>query len=312
MSPHRLMTLRSVFRSKTLPPLLAAGLALLAAACEPTPPPPQTRTVSTGGKPALNEPFASYMEAMETGAVCIVNRPLRREPVPVVVLAHQFNSEAAQPTPPMQILSERLASHGIATYRLYYDVSPAADAFSIEYDSTARLIEEVDIVFEQLRIQHWVDTNRVGLVGYDIGAIVGVCAAVDAPFQPRAMVLWSPPKDFREGFTRLLRHEPVADRILVHFEDRRVVLTANFASSLDNQQPLAKIKEFKGALLGITGSDSTEGLAALRQFIANSGASSHDSLVIEKADASLGIYKKDSPATKEAIEATADWLERAL
>lgn len=317
------MTLRSVPTPNSpldaLPPAtsrwgglaLAGILAVLATGCEPTPPPRETVT-STPNEVTLSEPFVTYPESLPSGAQSVVNRPMRRDPVPVVVLAHQLSSEVSHSQPPMARLAERLASRGIATYRVYYDVSPAAEVVNINYNSPKELINDVDILLDQLREQPWVDSGRIGVVGYDIGALIAICASTEYNFQPRALVVWSPPKSFREGFTKFLRHSPGTEEMLVHFEDRRVVLTGEFTRALDVEQPLDRIRQYKGALLGITGADSADGLAALRQYIANSGASSHDTSLIEGADASLGLREKDATATEKAIEVTADWLERAL
>ncbi len=269
-----------------------------------------------------------------------VRRPLDAGRVPMVIMAHHFDTVLPNA---YHLLGERLIEQGIASILVYYnketEMNEEGLGVNVEYEKTLSLAQDIReiILHADGRQRRFVDLDRVGIVGFRLGGTVAICAQEPLKHSIEdfpgfaAVALWSPAISFRQGVEELFGQDAgeslaIGEKLGVNFQERRVLLHLTFFESLDDLKPELEIAKLHCPILGITGAESPDALSDLRELVSNVDAqdASVDTLIIENTDWRLGLQAPETPfppkvnpedlpePTRQLVEATADFFVRSL
>lgn len=250
--------------------------------------------------------------AHEIPAVLTV--PEGEGPYPAVLLIHGFASQKDEVGDFYVRLADRLAERGYASLRFDFPGSGDSKApFTLnnipfqQADARRALdyLAELDVV----------DADRIGVVGFSLGGIVGThLAADDARVQ--ALVLWSTPGDvgyrFSDRYEQYYAEAKARGYAEVDLGFTQVDLSAAFLESTWASYPLHDIMRYRNPLLVIAGETDAEIPGQAPLFILNSGSYDATMIIVPGADHIFNVLTPDQTDAEYVIDTTAKWISEKL
>lgn len=244
----------------------------------------------------------------------ILTMPDTTDKVPAVLLIHGFASTKDEVGNLYKRLAAALAEQGIASLR--FDFAGSGEgSLPFTANTVATQVADARRAFDYLAAQPGIDTERLGLVGFSLGGIVGTALA-GSDDRVQALVLWSTPGDTAASFADLYdAYYPAAVQegsVEVDLGFRKVELSQAFFESLFVSFPLHDIRSYNNPLLVIAGAEDVPQPRYAREFVVNAGSNDITLRIIAGADHIYNVLTDDQSRAETLLQSTVGWLVRKL
>lgn len=244
----------------------------------------------------------------------VLTLPEGNGPHPAVLLIHGFASQKDEVGDFYARLAGRLAERGYASLRFDFPGSGDSKA-PFTLNNIPYQEYEAKLVFDYLAQLEQIDGERLGVVGFSLGGIVGTnLAANDARVQ--ALVLWSTPGDvgyrFSDRYDQYYAEAKANGYADVDLGFTRIDLSAAFLESTWASYPLHDIRNYRNPLLVIAGENDAEIPGQAPLFVLNSGSYDATMIIVPGADHIFNVLTPDQTDAEFVIETTAKWLSERL
>jgi pimeloyl-ACP methyl ester carboxylesterase len=112
-----------------------------------------------------------------------------REPAPAVVLCHGFGENRMGSRDEFTRLARLLSEEGVAAYRFDFAAFGESDGDPVDF-SVSDQAAQLDAVLDQLGRNRALDPDRIGVLGFSMGALTSVLVAGRRPL--RTLAMWAP------------------------------------------------------------------------------------------------------------------------
>jgi dienelactone hydrolase len=181
----------------------------------------------------------------------IVNRPVGGGKAPAVLLLHSFASQKDEWGGLFKRFAASLSEKGIASLR--FDYPDWGESKGDMADSTIdRWVADAREAYAFLARQSFVDSRRVGLLGFSVSGGIAIVTASQNPGWFKSMVTWSSPGDFKE-MVGLLGQDNMDKaardgKVDIDLQWTKFTLKNAFFKSLSAYNIKTSIKAYPGAL----------------------------------------------------------------
>lgn len=242
-----------------------------------------------------------------------------------VLLLHGFADDMDGPADIVKHLTEQLAAQGIASLRINFRGEGDKKRTHIESTFTTRL-EDTAAAQAWLRAQPGVKPERIGVLGFSLGATTAIETAGRNPGWWRTMAVWSSPSGnmldyyLRGETARTALRDGVATEEVPGW--KKITTQREFYESfrgIDLDRSLAK---YPGAFLSVRGSEDflPQHEAEFMKIAAGRLAASKpeakigpaEAVVIAGADHIFHVFQPELGQAARAQEVTVAWFVRTL
>lgn len=290
--------------------MIAAGasLALLAAAVGLAP-------VAAQDAVAIPEPVSIPSDTYDITGTLVL--PESDGPVPAVLMLHGYGSSADEVGGMYEREAAALAEQGVGSLRIDFAGMGVSGASTTDYDWDSQT-GDATAALDWLLEQPGVDPERVGVLGFSNGAMIG-SYLVGTDERPAAFASWSGAL-YDGSYTGPFLESMLADceatgegEIELDLGFRTIVHSCEYFSSMMGGTALTEFADFSGPLLLIAGSDDTAVDPAVSENAATASASEDVThTVIDGADHIFHVLTEDQAMAEEVISTTADWFASKL
>jgi pimeloyl-ACP methyl ester carboxylesterase len=257
--------------------------------------------------------FNEYPVTLDNGIAAIVVEPAADGPVPAVLMLHGFASYKDEVGEMYKRLAAALAEQGIASLRLDFR-GWGESAGGMENSTVQGMVEDAATGYAYLAAQDFVDTSRIGVIGFSLGGRIAIISAAQHPDWYQSMVLWSTggniPPDFL-GQDNLDKAK--ADgQVTIDLGWREVTLGAGFFDSLEQYDVETEYVKYNHAVLIVAGSDDPGPNEYLTWYLEHAQGSLRAAYMIEGGDHIYAVLTEDQTMANEVIRVTADWFGLSL
>lgn len=237
--------------------------------------------------------------------------------VPAVLMLHGYGSSADEVGSMYARLAEALAAEGVASLRIDFAGMGASEASTLEYDWDS-MTSDASTSLDWLVDQEGVDPERVGVLGFSNGAMIG-SYLVGTDERPAAFASWSGAIYDGDGAASFLEpglaacEEAGAGQIELDLGWRLIDHSCDYFSSMLGGTALTEFASFDGPLLLLAGSADEAVDPAVSENAATASASTDVThTVIEGADHTFNVLTDDQALAQEVVVTTADWFAEKL
>jgi uncharacterized protein len=252
---------------------------------------------------------------LENGVRGTYVRPRGEGRFPAVLLLHGFASDRHEVGRLYAKLADALAGRSIASLRI--DFRGWGESPGDMADTTAAgQIEDARLALQALRGDHSVHPERIGLVGFSLGASIAMHTAADHDSSVRSLVLWSATHTLRDTFMAEMGAESFAAAaragiVTVDLGWRTVTLKQAFFEGLAGDDPSLGLAGYRGALLAAAGSE--DGSArSLDALYGTARGNLRATWLIPGADHVFNVLGPDPAIGRALVDTTAAWLAMTL
>lgn len=256
----------------------------------------------------------------------ILNTPEGADAPPVVLMMHGFTGQkdeftiAGTETGLYTFMAAKLADAGTASLRIDFTGSGESSG-AWEETTFSGQIDDAIRAFDYLQALPEVDGERIGILGYSQGGLVGAHLAAARP-EADAVVLWAPVTNPVATYSTIMGTDKVAEGMAA--ADGATVtadlswggqttLKADFFRELPVMSSAGAIAGYRGPLRVIVGSEETivapQPFAGMQLLQYHSGP--HDLVVLE-SDHDFGAGTSDALAEAELAPKTVEWFRDNL
>lgn len=241
--------------------------------------------------------------------------PDQTGPVPAVLMLHGFASSKDEVGNMYAREAKALAEKGIASLRIDFagfgksEGDPGNTTIDGQLDN-ARMALDV------LRKTDGIDPDRIGVLGFSLGAGVATILAANDSRGVKSLVTWSSVGDLQNDFLNELGQKAFdrakEDGIVgLDLGWRTIALKQAFFDSLTKYKVDDAIAAYPGAYLTIAGSkDFSAGYTD--RFVGLSKSQTKDSFIVQDADHIYGVLGNDQTMANSVIKKTAEWFATTL
>jgi dienelactone hydrolase len=256
----------------------------------------------------------------------ILTIPQRKEPCPVVLIAHGHGGSKTE-NGGFDTLAAELARQGIASLRMDFAGCGDNTEDFTQANRLAFMLDDVAACKEYLKTVPEADLSRLGILGYSMGGRVAVVAAGRDP-DYKAVALWSPAalpgtEDLYafmqlsgEDDFKALYDTAKAEGAATYTNIFGAVQTlgAGWFDDMTQINPPTEFSKFRGKLLLITGSEDTIIPTDHARQIATAAPEAQEIQweEIQGADHGYGIYSGETHLTEQTVKASADFFAKSL
>lgn len=283
------------FRLSWLSLLLLA--ALMISACAPI--------VDTSTRPVT----------LDGGIAGTVRQPNGAGPFPTVLMLHGFGSTKDEVGNLYAILADALADQGVASLRIDFRGFGKSDG-DTGATTVGAQVEDAISAYNWLTTQDFVDTDRLGLLGFSLGGGVAMVVAGENPDWFDSLATWSSVGDFDVDFSqepydaaRALAAEHGVVGMDLGF--RTIVLKNEFFTTLKDYDLATLITQYPGAYLAIVGDQDYYAQYA-PGFVESSPADPREAFIVPGGDHIYNVFSGDSTNADSVIARTAEWFASTL
>ncbi len=169
-----------------------------------------------------------------------------------VLFLHGFGGHRAEAGRLFVRTARRLLSRGIASLR--FDFAGSGDSEGEDTDSTIlSQLEDAVVAFQLLQGTTRSEPSALGVLGYSLGGAVAALLCARVTFQ--TLVLWAPVSDPLGNFSEHLEMKPEELLQLQGYDVGHRQVSSQFIGELPKLRPLEAVRQFRGRLLTIHGTD---------------------------------------------------------
>ncbi len=233
---------------------------------------------------------------------------------PVVLMIHGFGSFKDEVGDMFKRLAVALAEQGYASLR--FDFPGGGDhTVGFEANSIATQIRDARTVLNWLESQPGVDKERIGVVGFSLGGVVGSILSGN-DHRVKALALWSTPGDMASSQVEMYeQYYPIArekGKVEVDLGWRTIVLSREYFESRYSFFPLYDIQTYHHPLLIIAGENDGSITLASRSFASNAGSMDITLRIVPGADHIYNVLTPNQADAELVIGLTANWFPEKL
>lgn len=258
-----------------------------------------------------------------------------------VLMFHGFASDLDDAGGLFKRTAAALAAKGIASLRINFRGEGDAQRTAIESTFGTRL-EDAAAAYAWLVEQPGVNANRVGVLGFSLGASTAIETGAQYPEWFKSMAVWSSPSgnqfaqlvgEFRPAYEQALK-EGIGRQELTGW--KTVTLRREFFDSLRGVDLDKSLAKYPGAFLTVRGTDdylrvrpapppkmSVDGSSVAVEapakpvdpddnFLAIAPGEPKEKLIVEGGDHIFHVFDGEKGQAKRVIGATVDWFARTL
>ena len=231
-----------------------------------------------------------------------------------VLLLHGFADDMDGPADIVKHLTEQLAAKGIASLRINFRGEGDKKRTHIESTFATRL-EDTAAAQAWLLARPGVKAERMGVLGFSLGATSAIETAGRNPGWWRTMAVWSSPSGnmfdyyLQSETARTALREGVATEEVPGW--KKITTKREFYESfrgMDHDKALAK---FPGAFLSVRGSDDMLPQHEA-EFMKIAQGRPAEAVVIAGADHIFHVFQPELGQAARALEVTVAWFVRTL
>lgn len=262
-----------------------------------------------------DRPIGETKVTIGDGISGTLNRPAADKRVPAVLMLHGFASSKDEVGDMYKRLAASLAEKGIASLRI--DYHGWGESTGDMADSTiGGHVADAEAAYAFLAKEGFVDTKRMGVIGFSMGGGVAIIIAGQHPAWFKSMTTWSSVgdyvKDFADTATPENRAKAVKDgKVEIDLGWRKIALKDGFFASLEKYDVRSIIKSYPGALLAIAGSKDFSA-AYVEGFVNAIKGGPKETFVVPDGDHIYGVLGPDQTMANSVIAKTADWFAKTL
>jgi pimeloyl-ACP methyl ester carboxylesterase len=244
-------------------------------------------------------PFTQHKITLPEGVAAILTLPQTSTPPPGVLLLHGFLSQKDEVGGFYRLLAVSLATRGITSLRI--DFRGCGESEGDTQDMTIhQQVQDARNAYRWLSECGRVDPDRLGMVGFSLGAAIAMITTMKHPGSFKSLVLLSP--------VAHMHHD------LQNKYGREVFIQAaqSGVAEIDTGYNLSEcIKSYTGALLALAG-DQDYSASNATLLAASSPAKPKEALILTGTDHVFGILGEDKSIAAAVIELTSRWLVETL
>ena len=288
----------NVFRKTLLPVILVCGLLL----------------VAVGGALAQDQPgFKETIVTLDNGIAATVTEPQAEGPVPAVLMLHGFGSLRDEVGDMYKRLAASLAGQGIASLRIDFRGWGESEG-GMENSTIQGMVEDAETGYTYLTTLEFVDTARIGVIGFSLGGRIAIVSAVQHPDWYQSMALWSNGGNIAPDFLgqEALDTANAEGQVTVDLGFREVTLGAGFFESLELYDMETEFVKYPNAVLIVAGSEDADPAAYLEWYLENAQGSLRAAYMVEGGDHIYAVLTEDQTMADKVIAVTADWFALSL
>jgi uncharacterized protein len=234
---------------------------------------------------------------------------------PAVLMLHGFASHRDEVGNLYARLAAALAVRGIGSLRIDFRGWGSSDG-NMAATTVGGQLEDARAACLALCRQAWVEPQRIGVIGFSLGASIALLAAsADVTFC-RSLVLWSGSLDLRAAFLHEMGQAAFDaaardGQVTVDLGFRTVTLGSAFFDSLGAYDFAKAIGDYRTALFTIAGSEdySARSLEAFQQGARSALKASY---CVPHADHIFNVLGKRQAIADDVIEKTVAWFAMTL
>jgi hypothetical protein len=229
-------------------------------------------------------------------------------------MVHGFGSDKNEVGNFYKRLAEKLADNGIASIRFDF---PGSGDHELGFEATDinRMINDTFTVLNWFEAQDIIDANKIGLLGFSLGGVVGSYVAGNDS-RIKALALWSTPGNmavaqadlYQSVYPETLNNEYVE----VDLGWRKINLTKEYFESLYSVFPLFEITKYYNPLLVIAGENDGLQPKYARQFAVRAGSFDVRLVIIPEGDHIYQVLTDDQTMAEGVIDLTNEWFIEKL
>ena len=251
---------------------------------------------------------------LENGVVGTLNSPEGSSGSAVLML-HGFGSSRDEVAGMYANAAGALADQGITTLRIdfrgYGQSGGDTGATTIDLQ-----VEDALLATDYLLSVDGVNADKLGVLGFSLGAGVSSLATKARPGVFSSMVTWSSVGDLEKDFRAILGDEvfaTAAEKGVVGFDLgwRTMVLKQEFFDSLLTNDVAAANAAYAGSYLAIAGSEDFSAAYA-PGFAQSAQGEMSESWIIEGGDHIYQVFSGDPTMSQSVISRTAEWFKDTL
>ena len=242
--------------------------------------------------------------------------------VPLVVMAHGHGGTRDE-AGAFAAVAQALAEQGIASIRV--DFSGCGESTEPFTENVlTNMLADIRASREYASSFPWVDTERVGILGYSMGGRLALLATSEEDYS--AAVLWAPAAgDGSSSMVDFLGGQDAYELLRAQAEESgyavletpwgaRQHLSLKWFTDMESSKPQSAVGEYEGALLVLYGSDDEAvaprfGKAVVASAIKSSPLAEH---IVEGGSHGLGFYDDNDEMATEVVSRTTRFLQDNL
>lgn len=237
------------------------------------------------------------------------------ESVPAVLLLHGFGADKHEVGGMYDGLAAWLAAHGIGSLRI--DFSGSGDSPAAFADLTVQnQIEDALKALDYLRSYRGVDSRRLGVLGFSLGAAIAILVATQRAAEVRSLALWSPVGDIEVDLRESLDAECFEEakqngQVSVDLGFRTVTLKQPFFESLHGYDLEAQVATFPGSIfIAYGGRDQLSAYG--ERYLRAARGDLAELVLVPESDHVFRVLTDEKRDVLAVIDATGSWFGRTL
>lgn len=257
--------------------------------------------------------FTETVITLENGVVGTLNQPASDEPVPAVLMLHGFASYRDEVGDMYKRLAAELAERGIGSLRIDFRGWGESEG-GMENSTVVGMVEDAALGYAYLSGLDFVDTSRLGVIGFSLGGRIAVVSAAQNPDWYQSMVLWSTGGNISPDFLGQEYVDAAAadGTVTIDLGWREVTLGAGFFDSLTAYDVEVEYPKYSGDVFIVAGTDDPDPAEYLPWYLSGAQGALRGAYMVPSGDHIYATLTEDLSMSNSVIETTADWLAISL
>ena len=257
--------------------------------------------------------FTETVVTLDNGVVATLNQPASDEPVPAVLMLHGFASYRDEVGEMYKRLAAALAERGIGSLRIDFR-GWGESAGGMENSTVVGMVEDAAAGYAYLSGLDFVDSSRIGLIGFSLGGRIAIVSAGQNPDWYQSMVLWSAGGNLAPDFLGQEYADAAAadGAVTIDLGWREVTLGAGFFDSLTAFDVEVEYPKYSGDVFIVAGTDDPDPAEYLPWYLAHAQGALRGAYLVPGGDHIYATLTDDLSMSNSVIETTAAWLAISL